>query len=219
MSTLSVPACLAAAQLTAFMNGVKNNKCCEAVAKKLFFFPPWCPDCSSQCKPQRYRAPHSPEIKEVGRKRKAQGSLSVLCLHLVEQLYNSRSVIIPGKVYSSHGRLFGITRCFCRECQPPGERAFQIWFYFFFKYVSNCFFTVWSLPFNDSHFYFVSFQHRPCPPSQYYNPPRSHPLCQVTQGEIVKDENPFSRRPVQMFRLWGLLLGGCRNSGHGSQKA
>lgn len=114
----------------------------------------------------------------------------------------------------------GITRCFCRECQPPGKRAFQIWFFFFFlKYVSNCFFTVWSLPFNDSHFYLVSCQHRPCPPSQYYNPPRSHPLCQVTQGEIVKDESPFWRRPVQMFCLRGLLLGGCRDYGHGSQKA
>ena len=71
-------------------------------------------------------------------------------------------------------------------------------FFFFFKYVSNCFFTVWSLPFDDSHFYLVSFQHRPCPPSQYYNPPRSHPLCRVTQGEIVNDENPFYQRPLQM---------------------
>jgi len=37
-----------------------------------FFFPPWCPDCSGQHKPQRSRAPHSPEIKEAGRKSRAR---------------------------------------------------------------------------------------------------------------------------------------------------
>lgn len=26
---------------------------------------------------------------------------------------------------------FGTTQCFCRECQPPGERVFQIRFFFF----------------------------------------------------------------------------------------
>lgn len=28
---------------------------------------------------------------------------------------------------------FGTTQCFCRECQPPGERVFQIRFFFFFN--------------------------------------------------------------------------------------
>lgn len=216
MSMLSVPACLTTAQLTAFMNGVKNNRCCEAVAKKLFF--------SGVLTALANISHSSPEHCTALKSRKWAGKEKhrfPIC-----SLPAFSWAIIWSQIcdYSWQGLFISwetsaITQCFCRECQPPGERAFQIWFFFFFfKYVSNCFFTVWSLPFNDSYFYLVSFQHRPCPPSQYYNPPRSHPLCQVTQGEIVKDENPFCWCPVQMFCLRGLRLGGCRNYGHGSQK-
>lgn len=127
-------------------------------------------------------------------------------------------MIIPGKVCSSHGRLLEQHGAFVgsvnHQANVPSRSDF-----FFLKYVSNCFFTDWSLPFNDSYFYLVSFQHGPCPPSQCYNPPRSHPQCQVTPGEILNYENPFCPCPVQMFCLQGLLLGVCRNYKHSSQKA
>lgn len=101
-----------------------------------------------------------------GQEKQSTGSLSVRCLLSVEQLYNSRSVIIPGKVFSSHGRLLEQHGAFVGSVNRQENMPSRSDFWFFFKYVSNCFFTDWSLPFNDSHFYLVSFQHRPCPPSQ-----------------------------------------------------
>lgn len=122
-------------------------------------------------------------------------------------------MIIPGKVCSSHGRLLEQHGAFAGSVNHQANVPSRSDFFFFFKYVSNCFFTDWSLPFNDSHFYLVSFQHRPCPPSQYYNPPRSHPQCQVTPGEILKDENPFCQLPVQMFCYRGCFLGAVETTG------
>lgn len=148
--------------------------------------------------------------------KQSTGSLSVPCLPLVEQLPSSRSVIIPGKVSSSHGRLLEQHGAFVgsvnHQANVPSRSDI-----FFFKYVSNCFFTDWSLPFNDSHFNLVSFQHGACPPSQCYNPPRSHPQCQVTPGEILKD--PFCGTLSRCSAHRGCFLGACRNYRHSSQKA